>query len=111
MRKQLISSVILTVAGLVGFWYFYLRHYRENRLRAEAAVIIRRIEDYHQRHHRLPADLPAVGIAVIDEANPPLYYDRRDSTHYTVSYSTGIDGGCIYYSDSKAWERSYREMR
>ena len=93
------------------FWFFYLRTAGEKKLFREGNDIVNRIEDFKKEHHRLPYSLTEIGIKVIDEANPELHYDMRDSIHYTVFFGTSLGESEYYYSDSKKWEDRYRDMK
>lgn len=77
----------------------------------EGNVIIKKIELYKQQNRQLPNSLSDLGISEKDESDPPLYYERRDSTHYTLSFNISMDDSKFYYSDSKKWEDNYREMK
>ncbi|MBK8485174.1 MAG: hypothetical protein IPO86_05425 [Saprospiraceae bacterium] len=72
---------------------------------------IEKIEKYKKDNNKLPTSLSAIGIAIKNESDPPIYYERKDSIHYTVSFGTTLGESKIYYSDSKKWEDRYREMK
>lgn len=77
----------------------------------EGNLIIQKIEHYRQVHNQLPNSLTDIGIEIKSESDPPLYYDKMDNLHYTISFGTSLGESKIYYSDSKQWEDFYREMR
>ena len=62
-------------------------------------AVIERIDSYN------------IGIAIVDENNPPYYYQRIDSLHYTLSFSNGVGESKIYYSDSRKWEDFPRPIK
>jgi hypothetical protein len=70
-----------------------------------------KIEQYRKDYFRLPESLSDIGITVKSELDPPIYYEKRDSIHYTVSFGTILGESKIYYSDSKKWEDRYRTMK
>jgi len=106
--------IIFTISVLVLFGLFALwgcGNNRENYLIQQGNEFVKKIEQYKEVNNRLPASLSDVGIVVKDEANPPIYYERRDSIHYTVWFGTTLGESKIYYSDSRKWENFYREMK
>ena len=109
--NKVVLFVLIIVFGLFCLWFFWLRNTKENRLMREGDVIVKKIEQYQSVKHRLPNTLTDIGITEKDESNPPLYYEKRDSIHYTVSFGISLDESKIYYSDTKKWEDSYREMK
>lgn len=95
---------------LLSIWFFYLRSARENRLMKAGDVLVERIEVFKAKQFRLPNSLEEIGIKEREGADV-LYYDKRDSLHYTVSFGTSLGESKIYYSDSKRWEDRYREIK
>jgi len=108
--KKIITAILIIIVGLFCLWFFWLRNAREKRLTKEGYIIIEKIEKFKQEYNRLPNTLSEIGIIEKDETNPPLYYDKRDSVHFTISFGISLDDSKIYYSDSKKWEDSFREM-
>lgn len=84
---------------------------RENTLMQQGNEFVEKIEQYKKDNNRLPVSLSDIGITVKSESKPPIYYEKRDSRHYTVSFGTTLGESKIYYSDSKKWEDRYREMK
>jgi type II secretory pathway pseudopilin PulG len=84
---------------------------RENTLMQQGNEFVGKIEQYKKDNNRLPVSLSDIGITVKSESEPPIYYEKRDSIHYTVSFGTTLGESKIYYSDSKKWEDRYREMK
>ncbi|MBP3357254.1 MAG: hypothetical protein J6K95_08870 [Rikenellaceae bacterium] len=76
----------------------------ESRMTDGGDIVIERIESYKDSVGTAPASLSDIGIAVVDEGNPPYYYQRIDSVHYTLSFSNGVGESKTYYSDSRKWE-------
>jgi type II secretory pathway pseudopilin PulG len=72
---------------------------------------VKKIEQYKKDNNRLPVSLSDIGITVKSESDPPIYYDKRDSIHYTIFFGTTLGESKIYYSDSKKWEDRYRAMK
>lgn len=66
--------------------------------------IVQQIESYRDSIGTIPMSLSDIGITIIDESNPPYYYQRIDSVHYTLSFSNGVGESKIYYSDTQKWE-------
>ncbi len=95
---------------LFSFWFFYLRNIREVRLKKKGEELVEKIEIYRQENTKLPASLVEMGIEE-KEGIDVLYYDRRDSLHYTVSFGTSLGESMFYYSDTKQWEKRYREIK
>ena len=67
-------------------------------------AMIKRIDFYKDSIGATPVSLSDIGIVIVDESNPPYYYQRIDSLHYTLSFSNGVGESKIYYSDSRKWE-------
>ena len=110
-RNKLLISVIIILGLSLIFYFFYPRSNRDSRLINEGNVIVKKVEEYREKNNHLPTSLSDIGIEIKDEANPPVYYDKRDSSHYTVSFGTTLGESKIYYSDSREWENFYREMK
>lgn len=109
MRKNAII-VIIVLISITLFCFFLLRDTREERLIKEGNAIIEKIEYYQQAHTRIPNSLEEIGIKEEDGWDV-LYYDKRDSFHYTISFPISAEQHKFYYSDSKKWENGYREMK
>ena len=109
-RKILLISIII-LGLLVLFYMLYPSNHRDGKLMGEGNSIVKKIEDYRKINNSLPVSLTDIGIKVKDEANPPIYYEKRDNSHFTVSFGTSLGESKIYYSDSKRWENFYREMK
>lgn len=108
---RLILFVFSIFICLFCFCFFWLKNAQENNLMREGNVIVLKIEQYRKTNNRLPNTLSDIGIKEKDEANPPLFYVKRNSVHYTVSFGISLDESKIYYSDTKKWEDGYREMK
>ena len=89
---------------LFSFWFFYLRSEKENRLTTQGNEIIEKVEKYRVKYKKLPNSLSDIGIKIIDENNPPLYYEKKDSLNYIVWFAKSSEEVKTYYSDSKKWE-------
>lgn len=109
MRKVL-GRIILAMICLFCFWFFYLRNSRENRLEKEGNMLVQKIEAFRIENKRLPDSLEEIGTSE-KEGSDALFYDKRDSLHYTVSFGMSIDYNKFYYSDTKTWEDGYRDMK
>lgn len=84
---------------------------REHTLMQQGNEFVVKIEEYKKDNNRLPVSLSDIGITVKNESDPPIYYEKKDSIHYTLSFGTTLGESKIYYSDSKKWEDRYREMK
>ena len=74
-------------------------------------AVIERIDSYKDSIGTPPSSLSDIGIVIVDESNPPYYYQRIDSLHYTLSFSNGVGESKIYYSDSRKWEDFPRPIK
>lgn len=108
--KYILLSVFGTLLLLVGFWFFFLKDARENRLMNEGEMLVEKIESFRDEHDRLPNSLVEIGLEETDGADV-LYYNKRDSLNYTVSFGTALGESKFYYSDSQQWEDGYRAMK
>lgn len=103
MKKiGLIFIIVLMI--LFFFWFFYLRTEKENRLTFQGNEIIQKVEDYRVKYKKLPNSLSDIGIEIIDENNPPLYYEKKDSSNYVIWFAKSSEDVKTYYSDTKKWE-------
>jgi type II secretory pathway pseudopilin PulG len=84
---------------------------RESSLMQQGNEFVEKIEKYKKDNNKLPLSLSDIGVTVQSESDPSIYYEKKDSTHYTVSFGTTLGESKIYYSDSKKWEDRYREMK
>lgn len=109
-HKLLVWTLGILVVSFL-FWFLYLRLEQDNRLTKEGNLIVQKIEDYKSKNGYLPVSLVDIGIPVIDEANPPIYYEKRGKDGYIIWYSNGFDDNRTYYSDSKKWEYGYRSIK
>jgi hypothetical protein len=101
-------TIILSFIGL-GCSSCHISN-REVRLMNEGKEIIKKIEDYKKKHNKLPGSLSDMGIEEQDGMDV-LYYYKRDSINYTVSFPISAEKHKFYYSDSKKWEEGYRDMK
>ena len=101
--------ILVCILILFGFWYFYLRTARENKLIKKGNVVVERIEQYKKNNNKLPNSLKEIGEND-DEDNYPFFYQKQDSCYYSISFGISMDDSKIYYSDSKQWEDLYRQM-
>ena len=76
----------------------------ESQMIDSGNAIVKQIDSYIDSVGTVPMSLTDIGITIIDEGNPPFYYQRIDSVHYTLSFSNGVGESKIYYSDSQKWE-------
>jgi hypothetical protein len=72
-------------------------------------MAISKIEMFKKKNGKLPDQLADLGIKETEQG--PIYYEKRDSVNYTVSFGNSMGESIIYYSDSKKWEEHYREMK
>lgn len=75
----------------------------------EGKELVEKIEAFKAKYSRLPNSLEEIGLEESDGADV-LYYSKRDSLHYTVSFGTALGESKFYYSDSEKWEDRYRTM-
>jgi type II secretory pathway pseudopilin PulG len=105
------SFTSLIMGVYLPFCLLGCKESRENALMHQGIEFVEKIEQYKKDNNRLPITLSDIGITVKSESDPPIYYEKRDSIHYTVSFGTILGESKIYYSDSKKWEDRYREMK
>ncbi len=104
---------MLALAGTILTLFYFLgcEGNRESNLTHQGNEFVRKIELYKKTNSTLPKSLSDIGIIVRDECDPPIYYDKKDSIHYTLSFVIVLGESKIYYSDTKKWEEKYREMK
>ncbi|WP_269227592.1 hypothetical protein [Flavobacterium eburneipallidum] len=102
--KKKIGLIFTTLMLLFFVWFFYLRTEKENRLTSQGSEIIEKIENYKAKYKKLPNSLSDIGIEIIDENNPPLYYEKKDNSNYIIWFAKSSEDVKTYYSDTKKWE-------
>ena len=82
----------------------------EKRMEEKGNLIISKIECYREKYGKVPNSLFVIGIKVIDESDPPFYYEKEGENAYTISFSNGVGESKIYYSDTQQWEDFPRKI-
>ncbi|UUV21190.1 hypothetical protein [Paenimyroides aestuarii] len=101
------------LAVLLSFFVFQacdFRAERESKLIKEGNLLVKKIEMFKKQNQRLPLSLEEIRVPEEDGFDV-LYYYKRDSLHYTVSFPISSEEHKFYYSDTKQWEKGYREMK
>lgn len=109
-QYKVLIKLLSVLLILFFFWFFYLKDYRENRLIKEGNELVEKIEQFRIENGNLPHSLEELGIEET-EGIDVLYYDKRDSLHYTISFGTSLGESKFYYSDTQQWEDRYREIK
>lgn len=112
MRKY--NYVLWIVIGLLLASIFYILFFntgREDKMIKRGNDVVKKIEIFKAENKRLPNTLDEVGIPEKDGGYDVIYYYKRDSLHYTVSFPISAEEHKFYYSDSKQWEKGYREIK
>lgn len=73
--------------------------------------IIIKIEIYRKKYNRLPDSLTELGIIENEDTESEFNYNKRDSIKYVLWLGISAEESKFYYSDSKKWEDSYREIK
>lgn len=110
MKRKKNITILLIFILVFAFWFFYLKDERENRLTRQAEDIITKVENYRIKNKELPNSLTDIGIEIIDETNPPVYYEKKDSLNYIVWFPRNGEDIKTYYSDTKKWE-NYQQFK
>ena len=100
--------VIFLVVLAIGFLLF--KEGRESRLMKKGDALVNSIELFKSKYKRLPNNIKELGLNEKDGIDE-VYYTKRDSVNYTVSFGTSLGESKFYYSDSKQWEDFYRRMK
>ncbi len=109
MMKKLLVICFMIISSIFFLWFFYLKDERELRLTKEGDALVQKVENYRAINGSLPISIEQLGIKVIDETNPPLYYEKRDSISYVIWFSMGAEEIKAYYSKSQKWENKYHD--
>ena len=83
----------------------------EKEMIEKGNLIVSKIENYRNKFGKVPDSLSVIGIKVIDESNPPFYYQKEGKNAYSISFSNGVGESKIFYSDTQQWEDLPREIR
>ncbi len=76
---------------------------------AEGEQVIEKIELFIEQNHKLPNSLADLGL-IEQDGYDVIYYTKRDSLYYTVSFPISAEAHMFYYSDTDTWEKGYRTM-
>lgn len=79
---------------------------RDKILISQGNTLVNKVELYRQKNGELPTSLSDIGI--IEKAEGPLYYQKKDSTRYIIWFGNSLGESKTYYSDSKKWEDQQR---
>lgn len=109
-NKKYFLLLLLFIVSAFLFLYVTLKNEDEKKLIKEGNKLVKSIEAFKYKNNRLPSTLDEIGIAEKEGLNV-LYYSKRDSTHFTISFPVSAEQHKFYYSDSKCWEVGYREMK
>jgi len=113
MRNLLINTSLISVFLLVlSVWLMLLVSCdlnREKRLMSEGEGVINKIELYIEQNNKLPNSLEDLGL-IEQDGYDVIYYEKRDSLCYTVSFPISAEEHLFYYSDTETWEKGYRVM-
>ena len=88
---------ILTYIG-ISFIYYSCSDY-ESRMIDGGNAIVERIESYIDSVGTTPESLSDIGIVIVDESNPPYYYEQIDSANYTLYFGTVLGESKFYFSE------------
>ena len=111
MLKILRYSFFGAIGGLMIFaWFGCISNDRDKKMIEKGEKIIIKVEEYKYVHKKLPNSLSDLGLKELDGMDV-IYYYKRDSIHYTVSFPISAEEHKFYYSDSKKWENGYRDMK
>ncbi|GEN76392.1 MULTISPECIES: hypothetical protein [Chryseobacterium] len=77
----------------------------------EANHIINKIEEYRKSNKKLPENLNEIGVKETEEG--PVFYKRIGLSNYIIwiQAESSMGDSDIYYSDTKKWEKAYREIK
>lgn len=102
--KKAVLIIISVLLSLFFFWFFLFKNRNENRLMSLGNEIVEKVEDYRIKYKKLPNSLNEIGIQIVDENNPPLYYEKKNDANYVIWFATSSEDIKTYYSDTKKWE-------
>jgi len=102
MKKVVIgiSVVVLIVVASV----FYLRNTENRNYKAKGKQLIEKVEKYKKEYGKLPESTSDLGVQA--EMGEGPYYEKLDSTNYTVYFNIGFDNTLMYHSDTGEWKEN-----
>jgi hypothetical protein len=106
--RSLMVAFLITLGGSFLIWFFCFRISREEKLKERGNNIVVRIERFRTDFGRLPNSLEEIGLKEEVSADA-LYYQKRDTSIYILSFGTALGESMIYYSDGKTWEEINRK--
>ncbi len=110
--RHFIKYFIISIIAFFFFWFLILRNHRDNRLTKKGNQIIEKIEKFRIENNKLPISLNEIGVFQVESVDE-IWYQIIDTTncYYIVAFGESLDRSKIYFSDSKKWEDSFRDMK
>ena len=99
MKLNFVFSLALIVA--ISVVLCSCDYFAKREIIKEGNEVIAKIESFKKDKGRLPESLAEVGI-VETEAGP--FYNKVDSSRYTLHDALGFDKSLFYYSETQKWE-------
>jgi hypothetical protein len=97
---HILLYILGIVAGLFFIWkVLILREEREYRRKGES--LVRFVEEYRHKYHRLPSYDEVPKPSTESESGP--YYHHEDSFNYIIYFAEGFDDDYRYESTTGKW--------
>ena len=93
-----ILSIVIICIGIIGgiIW-----HTTGPSKQNKAEIIINKIETFRMQNGRLPTQLEDIDIE--QKLEGPVFYERKDASHYIVWYGTKLGSSMVYNSKDASW--------
>jgi len=108
MKKTTIYK-FFALGIIISVYFIFLRNLDEKTLMKRGNVLISKIEEYRQEEGELPIGYNELDLKEVNTNE--LFYQKVDSINYILWFGTSLGESMIYYSDSKEWEKVYREIK
>lgn len=100
IRENIVKGLII-IFFLTIVVISYLRFIENENYKNKGKELIEKIEEYKQKHGKLPENLSDLGV--IEAMGEGPYYEKIDSINYIVYFNIGFDNRKVYYSYLKKW--------
>lgn len=100
MKRRTISILVVLALVVLGAFSFPLGHSR--KLKAQADVLVEKIELHRKTRGILPQSIEDVGLRSALDGR--VYYRKESENHYVVWYGKELGESATYDSSAKIWK-------
>ena len=104
-RGLVILGVCVAVLLIILALPFLIRkisEHNDEELVKQTNEIIKKLEDYREKHHTVPDSLEQLGLKIPEDF--PLDYIKEDSLDYVIGFQFVAFHSKAYHSNRRRWE-------